>query len=329
MPASRETRASATNADAFLKTLGYLTLDTYLKAAIKQDGFTSTLKSLQKGTLPVEMMTVVEGVVQEQPSGLYDAALQTREGRVVLQGARRTDRQTIDPQSVSSNRSPNYAAAPDSDPITPAQLLSQLTDAGASPPSSLICELELARFDAAQRQVLLPLLWQFILHHRNSNDRDQLVAVGAAIRKYIAIMPMDQMGTLALLLESGHRSPLPIELEIEVAKMVYRNFEVHPPLAPDPHPVLAERLWELVQAYINPRILLRDKHSAAASLAIEAIVAMRSKLAGAAWQAAVTCPYRWFAELVNDDLDGLHDQWSNRSPEVAAWLDSMRKDVAV
>ena len=98
------------------------------------------------------------------------------------------------------------------------------------------------------------------------------------------------MGELAVLLEAGHRSPLPIELEIEVAKMIYRNFEVHPPVVVDPQSELAQRLWEMVQAYVNPRILLRDKHSAAASLAIEAIVSMRSPLAVQAWQAAVDVP---------------------------------------
>ncbi|MGM0489213.1 MAG: hypothetical protein ACQESR_20935 [Planctomycetota bacterium] len=138
---------------------------------------------------------------------------------------------------------------------------------------------------------------------------------------------MDRMGELAVLLESGHRSPLPIDLEIEVAKMIYRNFEVHPPADLDMQPKLAQRLWEMVQAYVNPRILLRGKHSAAASLAIEAIVSMRSSLALEAWQAATRCPYRWFAELVTDDLDDLHEKWSSKSPNAAAWLGDLRSHV--
>jgi hypothetical protein len=213
--------------------------------------------------------------------------------------------------------------------IAPDQLLSRLAETGSSAPCSLICEIELTRFDTAHRQVLLPLLWEYILEHRNGNIREELVAVGAAIRKYIANMPMDQMGTLGVLLESGHRSQLPIELEIEVAKMIYRNFQAHPPLDPDPHPELAQRLWELVQAYVNPRLLMRDKHSAAASLAIVAIVAMRSALAEVAWQAAVGCPYRWFGELVSDDLDGLLTAWNRKNPEAAAWLVALRGNTAV
>jgi len=187
--------------------------------------------------------------------------------------------------------------------------------------------MELLHFDPSQREAILPVLWQYILAHRNSNTPETLIAVGAAIRKYVAIMPMDRMDELAVLLESGHRSPLPIDLEIEVAKMVYRNLEVHPPVVADPYPELAKRFWEMVQAYINPRVLLRDKHSAATSLAIEAIVSMRSPLAEQAWQAAIACPFRWFGELVSDNLDNLHEQWSSGSADAATWLRELRNNV--
>ncbi len=191
----------------------------------------------------------------------------------------------------------------------------------------LVCEAEFLRFSQTEREALLELLWQCILDHRNSNDSAELVAVGSAIRKFAAIVPMDRMGKLAALLEAGHRSPLPIELEIEVAKMVYRNFEVLPPVVADPQPELAQRFWEMVQAYINPRVLLRDKHSAATSLAIAAIVSMRSPLAEQACQAAVACPYQWFAELVSDDLDGLDERWSSTNADAAAWLRELRNTV--
>ena len=181
------------------------------------------------------------------------------------------------------------------------QLLIDLAMFGANAPIALLCEIELAHFDPPQQKTLLPLLWRYTLEHRDSNNRDELVAVGAAIRKYVALMPMDQMGEL-----------------------VYRNFEVHPPTVADPHPQLAERLWEMAQAYLNPRILVRDKHAAAASLAVEAIVALRSPLADNAWQAVTECPCSWFTELVSDDLDELQQKWSDKNPDAAAWLGELR-----
>ncbi len=106
--------------------------------------------------------------------------------------------------------------------------------------------------------------------------------------------------------------------------MIYRNFEVHPPVVVDPEPELALRLWEMVDLYID-RIFFCA--IAAASLAIEAIVAMRSPLAAQAWRAAVACPYRWFAELVSDDLADLCELWSSKSSDAAAWLRELRSQV--
>lgn len=284
-----------------------------VRAEMKRKGFAKTLKSFK--------------LKKRCRAAAGNAALDTDKGRVVLRNAQRTDRST-DPQLVDSKEGVYLGAADDIAELTANEILRQLSDAGPNPPTKLLCAVELTRFEPSQHEALLPLLWRYFLAHRNSNNRDELVAAGAAIRKYIAIMPMDRMGELAVLLESGHRSPLPIDLEIEVAKMIFRNFEVHPPVAIDTQPELAQRLLEMVHAYVNPRILLRDKHSAAASLAIEAIVAMRSSLAVEAWQAAAQCRYRWFAELVSDELDDLQEQWSRKSPEAAAWLGDLRSRVS-
>ena len=275
------------------------------------------------------MATIQEGVLEELPSGMFDAAIQTDRGPMVLRGAERTDRPSMDPQLISACTRESEDFYGGSGELTSDQLLRQLDEAGPDAPSSLLCTIELARFVPSQRQVLLPLLWEHILNHRDSNDQDELVGVAAAIRKYIAIMPMVEMGHLVTLLETGHRSPLPVELEIEVAKMIYRNFEVNPPVDEDPQPELAQRLWEMVQAYINPRVLLRNKISAVTSLAIEAIIAMRSPLAEQVWRAAIACPYRWFADLVNDDLDELQGKWESKHPDAAAWLRELRTNVLV
>lgn len=230
--------------------------------------------------------------------------------------------------------SPSVAAGISTDPMSAGnaatisdQLLNQLALEKSNASTALLAEIELTKFSPAQRSILLPLLWQFIQQHRDSNQVETLVAVGSAIRKYIALLPMDQMGQLAQLLESGHRSVLPIELEIEVAKMIGRNFEIHPPVSPDPHPDLAKCLLDLVKAYSNPRIITRDKHSAAASLSIQAIVAMRSPLAQQAVQVAALSPFRWFSEIVGDGLQRLHDQWAARSPESAAWLMDLQSNA--
>ncbi|MHB1034155.1 MAG: hypothetical protein ACYC35_04900 [Pirellulales bacterium] len=271
-----------------------------------------------------KMMTVIDGVAEKLPSGKIDAALQTDRGRLVLRNADPEDRAPTDPQLIFSSTSHPLEAIAHSGSLAADDLVRQMADAGENASIRLLCAVELTRFTPPQRKTLLPLLWQYILVHRDSNNRDEIVGVAAAIRKYVAIMPMDRMGELAALLETGHRAALPIDLQIEVAKMVYRNYEVHPALIVDPQPQLAQRLWEIVRSYIDPRVLLLDKCSAAASLAVEAIVAMRSPLAETAWRAASTCPYRWFAELVNDELDELHQKWESKNRDAAVWLANLR-----
>jgi len=207
------------------------------------------------------------------------------------------------------------------------QLICELSEQLGDAQPKLLSEIELARFDEQETQELLPLLWQYIREHRDSNSPDRLVSVGSAIRKYIAIMPMGSMGELSELLDPENRSPLPIELELEVVKMVYRNFEVHPPATTDSEPNLSERLWEVVQAYMNPRILSRDKIPAVTSLAIEALVAMRSSRAQDAWIMAMNSPFGWFKELVCDELINLHERWTTKSEEAAEWLVELRTQV--
>lgn len=133
-------------------------------------------------------------------------------------------------------------------------------------------------------------------------------------------------GDLSVLLASGDHD-LPLELELEVAKMIYRNFEVYPPVEPDPHPELGSILWEIASAYVNPRVLIQGKHSAVASLAIEAIVAMRSSHALEAWRAAADCPRRWFGEIVTDDLGDLQKRWVEQGAAAADWLGRLREQV--
>ena len=211
--------------------------------------------------------------------------------------------------------------------LYPRGLLDILTPEGENISPNHIIEAEITRFDLQQQHRLLPVLWSYIHAHRNSSTPGELIAVASAIRKYIAIMPMEKMETLAALLDPENRSPLPLELELEVAKMIYRNFEVHPPTHANVRSQLASNLMQMAQAYLNPRLLLRDKYSACASLAIEAIVAMRSSLAEEAWDSALRSPHHWFGEIINADLAELGGRWSSRNAEAADWLAKLRLSV--
>lgn len=56
---------------------------------------------------------------------------------------------------------------------------------------------------------------------------------------------------------------------------------------------------------------------------------MRSRLAKDAWETADSSPYRWFAELVSDDLEDLREQWCEKNAAAADWLRELRDSVAI
>ena len=145
----------------------------------------------------------------------------------------------------------------------------------------MILEAEALPFRGQQAAALVPLLRQFIEEDRESNVRilgpADLVAVGSAIRNYVATAPVDDaFEAAASLLKAQGSLPIPIELEVEVAKMVVRKLTANPPVQRDQYPELALRLEELVDDYASPRFLPREKYGAVAINAILGVVLSRS-----------------------------------------------------
>ena len=295
----------------------------HLKELIKSLGLMSTMKGIKRAQKKAKMAAVTGGVMEIYPSGYAEAALETDDGPKFVRAYCDAGSIDSDPQFVIPGSDASDETCGDSE-LSPDDLLNQLASRGENIPGELILEAELTQFDTQQKLRLLPVLWGYILAHRNSNNSDEIVAAGSAIRKYIALMPMDRMENLAVLLDSENRSPLPLQLELEVSKMIYRNYEVHPPARANTQPKLAQHLWQMAQTYINPRLLPRDKYSAVASLAVEAIVAMRSDLAGEAWMSAADSSHRWFGEMVSDDLKELWNRWNGVNAEAAQWLAALR-----
>ncbi|NUN97751.1 MAG: hypothetical protein HUU16_16435 [Candidatus Omnitrophica bacterium] len=173
----------------------------------------------------------------------------------------------------------------------------------------LILAAEEMDFTGEQRMELLPLLRGFIEEFRDSNERDDLIAVGSAIRNYVALMDVSQIGALASVLEPGHRAVIPQEIELEIVKMVARKFAANPPAAPEPEPELATRLMELAEAYLNPRVLPRGRFSAIALLALQGLAGMRSPKLERLVEVARDLPFPWFHRQLRRLLNELLDQW--------------------
>jgi len=69
---------------------------------------------------------------------------------------------------------------------------------------------------------------------------------GERFEEYRESNAPDAFDAAVSLLKGDGRLPLPIELEVEISKMVVRKLTANPPAERDRHPELASRLEELV-----------------------------------------------------------------------------------
>jgi len=179
---------------------------------------------------------------------------------------------------------------------------------------NLIIEAEVLSFTGQEATAIAPLLRQFIEEYRESNVPADLVAVGSAIRNYVATAPMDDAFDAAVsLLKRDGRLPLPIELEVGISKMVVRKLTANPPAERDRHPELASRLEELVDDYARPRFLVREKHGAVALNAILGFVLTRSGRDSLVVERMRAVGVTWFQQIVSRRAARLQSDLAGRS----------------
>jgi hypothetical protein len=88
------------------------------------------------------------------------------------------------------------------------KIITQLENSTGILQASLVCDAEALQLDQMQRDRLSSILWRYIVDNRDSQNTKILVAVGSAIRKYVAMLNLDRMGEISELLEAGHRAQL-------------------------------------------------------------------------------------------------------------------------
>ncbi len=162
-----------------------------------------------------------------------------------------------------------------------------------------VIDAEIVDFGPEQARALTPRLRAFIERHRESNVPADVAAVGSAVRKFIAIAsPNEAFEFTAGLLEASARSPLPIRLEIELCKMALRKLTANPPAGAHEHSLLARRLKEVADTYLNPRLISREKHGAVALVAVLGLMLTHDPSAAAIVERVRTLSVPWFQQLV-------------------------------
>ncbi|HQU45312.1 MAG TPA: hypothetical protein PK867_21025, partial [Pirellulales bacterium] len=150
----------------------------------------------------------------------------------------------------------------------------------------------------------------FIERRRDSQDPEDLVAMAAAVRKLIAVIPPDGLPLLSLLLDAGHRAAVLLAIEHEIAKMVAWKLSLAPPW-PGAMPELADRLLELARLYLHDRLLPRKGYAATALNAVLALFLLRWHV-DEIIESLLRLHSSWFKELVVRRLISLKDDLHHR-----------------
>jgi len=194
----------------------------------------------------------------------------------------------------------------------PAALLERLADPDLEHASRrrLVIEAEFVEFSEEQERELLRMLLPFIEEFRDSNDREDQIAVGSAIRTYVALMDDREIGTLAGLLECGHRGEIPLEIELELVKTIRRVYEANPDAESDK--ALADILFEKASAYLNPNVMPRNVLFGAVALnAVQALVGMSSPKAAEILDRLNRLPFLGFRQQLKRRLNNLTADWDS------------------
>ena len=177
-----------------------------------------------------------------------------------------------------------------------------------------IIEVEGLDLSSEQTAIVLPLLRRYIDEQRGSNDPADLVAVGSAIRAFVANANAGEaLPHVASLLATGGRAGLPINLELELAKMVVRKLTARPPTEGGIYPDLSDRLLELAETYLNPRLLGREKYGATALNAVLGLVLARSGHGAAIIAKVRDLGPSWFQQLTVRRLEWLKAEFELRA----------------
>jgi hypothetical protein len=171
-------------------------------------------------------------------------------------------------------------------------------ETGAADRRRAVIDAEVVSFPSGEAGRLKAILLQFIREVRNSDNPADLVAVGSAVRKFVAMMDEDDLPSLAVLLDADHNVTVPVEVELEVTKTLVRWLAVHPPERTDAEPGLADCLCDLADTYLKPRMLAREKFGAVALNAVLALFLLRSSYTNHVLKSLKGLRVAWFTELV-------------------------------
>jgi hypothetical protein len=165
-----------------------------------------------------------------------------------------------------------------------------------------VLDIQVTAIPEGLKSETISVLADFVRLHRSSNVRNVIIAVGAAIRKLMLNLPDDDFALATLIMKPSDNLEVPIEVELEVAKMVVHRFRHAPSTTKQNACELAGLLLDIAMTYSRPSLVNRDRYGAVALNSVLAIVLMMHEKTGLVIAHINTVSPRWFVDLVKNRL---------------------------
>jgi hypothetical protein len=173
----------------------------------------------------------------------------------------------------------------------------------------------------------IQLLVGFIRRHRNSKSQRVLVAVGAAIRKVLLNLPQNQIGFSAELLKVEGSLDVPIEVELEVAKMVVQRVTDDPSINATTFPELANAMFENAWQYSSAKMVNRDFYNAVAINSVVASLLMQHPESNSLVDHLRKDSTSWFRRLCRTRLTRAREALDRRADSLGRQLADKLKSL--
>lgn len=190
---------------------------------------------------------------------------------------------------------------------------------------------EVKPFRGEQRTRLLKALGKYIDQHRFVEDQDSLVTLCSAIRKYAMNMLESHFEGYANWLLPTETATLHHEAEMEFAKGICWRLEFEPHSWPAEYPLLTKTLFDLVDSYLTPRLILQKSYANTAMFGmvalhvLEAASTTSKALVAKLRKRMMDCGVKWFAEMVDDNVDEAIQYISERDDVLAREVTKIRQ----
>lgn len=191
---------------------------------------------------------------------------------------------------------------------------------------------ETMSFSGQERMRLLDGLHPFVVQRRFSEDTETLTAVGSAIRKFAMNMDVPDLARYGDLFDYSDTEHLSCQVELELVKAAGWRLAELPRAEIKDSQKLEQRILEIVEAYLPPKLLLQKNYTAIVLNGLTALALLDSAkvdplIDRVASLEASGKPVVWFRELLADRLREVAKQQDKCDPQRGVKLERWAQEL--